>query len=132
VLLESRAINENVVEIRRTEDIQKESQRVVDEMLKCRRSVREFERDYESFEQLLSCSKDGFPFVLFCHSQKIIDVSNIQSRIISSGAQLVQSLLNQRKRVSILDDFPVELSIVDTKTKRFILLLDEQNRCFRS
>jgi hypothetical protein len=132
VLLESRAIDKNVVEIRRAEDIQKESQRIVDEMLKSCRSIYEFERDYQSFEQLLSCSKRCFLFVLFRHSQKIVDVSNVQDCIVSSSAQLIQSLLNQRKRVSILDDFLVELSIVNAETKRSILLYNKQNRYSRS
>jgi hypothetical protein len=132
VLLESQAIDKNVVEIRRAEDIQKESQRIVDEMLKSRQDVCEFERDYQSFEQLLSCSKRCFSFVIFRHSQKIVDVSNVQDCIVSSDAQLIQSLLNQRKRVSILDDFLIELLIVNAETKRFILLFNEQNRCSRS
>jgi hypothetical protein len=81
VLLESRAIDKNIVEVRRAEDIQKESQRIVDEILKNRWDVCESERDYQNFEQLLSCSKCCFSFVLFRHSQKIVGVSNVQDCI---------------------------------------------------
>jgi hypothetical protein len=74
-----------------------------------------------------------FETLFFIYSLlSLLDVSNVQDCIVSSDAQLIQSLLNQRKRVSILDDFLVELSIVNAETKRFILLFDEQNRYSRS
>jgi hypothetical protein len=50
MLFKSKNIDKNVVEIYQAEDIQKKSQRIVDEILKRRRDVCEFERDYQSFE----------------------------------------------------------------------------------
>ena len=82
-------------------------------MLKGCRCVREAEEDYQSFKKPLSCSEGCLPLVPLRDPEQIIGVSDVQGRVVLSGVQLVQSFLNQRKGVSVLDRAVVESSVVD-------------------
>ena len=100
-------------------------QDVVDKLLKVRESISKTHEHDEELIKTSSSSKDHLSFFFFCHSKYVVDRSNVQRRIVSSSRELIQGFSNQRKRVSILDDFLIEVSVVDAKAKTVILFLSK-------
>ena len=104
-------------------------QDIVDEPLKVRESVDKAHEHDEKLIKISSSSKGRFSFFFFCHSKYVVGRSDVQRRIVSGSRELVQGFSNQRERVSILDGFLIEVSIVDAEAKTVILFLSKQDWC---
>ena len=104
-------------------------QDIIDKLLKVYESISKAHEHNERLIKISSDSKDHLSFFFFYHLKYVVSCSNVQHYIVSDSGELIQSFSNQRVRVSILDSFLIEISIVDAEMKIVILFLSKQDQC---
>ena len=75
----------------------------------------------------ISRSKGRFPLVSFAYSDPVVGVPQIDLREKSGAVKAVEKVVNERQRVSILDGYSVETSVVNAETKLSRLPRSEKN-----
>ena len=103
-------------------------QDIIDESLKIRRCILEFKEHDKEFVKSSSSSKDCFSLFFIRDSQEIVRFSHIQDSVVRSLGELVESLFDERKGVTVFNSPFIQATIVDAETKSAILLFDKKDR----
>jgi hypothetical protein len=106
-------VDEDVVEVYHDESVDKMAKHRVNVSLESGWAVGEAERHDEIFEEAVSCSKGGLPFVSFGYSDSMVSPAKIDLRVDLRVRELVEEHVRRWQRVAILDGHFVDLSVVD-------------------
>src|SRR6185369_5136653 len=102
---------------------------VVHEALKSRWGVGEAEWHDSPFKRSIARAESGFPFVSFSNMNEVVGMSEVEGCVDSSFSGGLEKVGNQRKRIAILFRDLIETSVIDTKAKGSIFLVDEEDGC---
>src|SRR5581483_5970934 len=90
-------------------------------------SVRQTERHDQKFVMTITSSERCLGNIIFSDSHLVVSGSKIDLGEIGRSLQLVEQIINTRKRITVLDSNLVQLPVINAHAKRSILLLDEQH-----
>src|SRR6185369_1674250 len=102
---------------------------VVHEALKSRWGVGEAEWHDLPFKRSIARVESGFPFVSFGNMNEVVGMLEVEGCVDSSFSGGLEKVGNQRKRIVVLFRDLIETSVIDTKTKGSIFLVDEEDGC---
>jgi hypothetical protein len=90
--------------------------------------VFESEKHHQGFVEAVVSTKRRLPLVTLLHSNILVPPSHVELGEEFCTAKLIYQFRDKGKRISILDRDGVECTIVLYKTKRSVLLFDEEDR----
>src|SRR5581483_4360861 len=90
-------------------------------------SVRQTERHDQEFVVTITSSECCLGNIFLSNSHLMVSGSRIDFGEVCRSLQLVEQIINTRKRITILDSNLVQLPIIDAHAKRSIFLFDEQH-----
>ena len=76
----------------------------------------------------IACAKSRFPFFSERNSEQVVCVAEIDFREASGPLDSVEKFGSQWQRVSVLDRYAIQGTVIDAKPEAPVLLLDEQHR----
>ena len=104
------------------------AEKLVHHSLECGRRVGKTEEHDCGFEKTGVGAECGLPFVAFTDADVVIAPTNVQLGEVTGAFELVEQLLDERKRVAVLDRHIVKLAVVLDGAERTILLFNEEKR----
>ena len=96
-------------------------------MLKGCWGVGEGERHDAVLVQAVARAEGSLPLVSFSNANLVVGITEVDLGEVAGLRKTIEELCDEGMRLAVLDRDLVESSVVDTKVKRAILLLDEQD-----
>src|ERR1044071_3683411 len=121
-------INQNIVNKHDDEFIKVRLANAVHQVHEHRWCVSETKRHDQELKMAITSAKSSLRNVGFLNAQLVITRSQINLRVVTRALELVKEIINARERITILDGHFVQLTIIDTHAKTFVLLLHKQDR----
>ena len=105
-------VDEYIIKINNTKDIQLFSQRLIDVRLERCRGIREPEWQYLIFEVIITSPERSLSFITLLDAKPMICSSEIQLSVSFGHGQSINEFPNKRKRVPVFDRDHIQSSIV--------------------
>ncbi|WZZ35469.1 hypothetical protein YC2023_018870 [Brassica napus] len=122
-------INQNVVDENDHTLIQVLPKHIIHKLHERCRCVRQSKWHHHKLIMPIACTEGRLPHISISYRNLVVSRCQVNFIEPRSSLQLVQQLVNTRKRILILDGHFVQTSIVDTKSETPIFLFHEQHWC---
>src|SRR5688572_8128908 len=115
-------IYQNVIDEHNHKHIQILSEHPIHQIHKSGRSVSYSKGQYNKLIMARHCTKSIFRNITFPHPQLVISGTKVYFREVTCSLELIKQIINSRQRLSLLDSYLIQLSVVNAHAKRTILL----------
>ena len=115
MLFQRTGVDQDVVDITNTENVEIFVESIIHESLGSGVSVSKPEGNDKEFKQPLSSSKSSFPFIAFLDTNLVKTGSEVKACEVFATLNLIESFFNPGQGGAVLDSNVVEGSIVDAE-----------------